>query len=114
MSENARLAGVIRDTHELVISRRCKRWVSCSILLPQVDLNSVPNTALTDADIGVPVSRSPNPLSPVRDVDAFGNQIFYRTMSPEQYEILMETGRLPATTETSISPVLSRDLRDLA
>lgn len=28
-------------------------------------------------------------------------------MSPEQYEILMETGRLPATTETSISPVLS-------
>jgi large repetitive protein len=67
----------------------------------------VPNTALTDADIGVPVSRSPNPLSPVQDVDAFGNQIFYRTMSPEQYEILMETGRLPATTETSISPVLS-------
>lgn len=51
--------------------------------------------------------KSPNPLSPVQEVDAFGNQIYYRTMSPEQYQILMETGRLPPTTETSISPVLS-------
>lgn len=58
-------------------------------------------------EIGVPVSRSANPLNPVQHTDAFGNEIYYRTMSPEQYQILMETGQLPPTTETSISPVLS-------
>lgn len=62
---------------------------------------------VSEAGVGVPVWKSPNPLSPVQEVDAFGNQIYYRTMSPEQYQILMETGRLPPTTETSISPVLS-------
>ena len=58
-------------------------------------------------EIGVPVSRSPNPLSPVQSVDAYGNQIYYRTMSEEQFAHLERTGELPPTTETSISPVLS-------
>jgi hypothetical protein len=66
-----------------------------------------PSDLSVDSEIGVPASRSPNPLSPVQDVEAFGNQLFYKTMSPEQYEVLMETGRLAPTTETSISPVLS-------
>ena len=57
--------------------------------------------------IGVPVAKARNPLNPVQEVDAFGNQIYYRTISPEQYQILMETGRLPPTIETSISPILA-------
>ncbi len=65
------------------------------------------SVAATTGEIGVPVWKSPNLLSPVQHTDAFGNEIYYRTMSPEQYQILMETGQLPPTTETSISPVLS-------
>nr|WKF59905.1 Toxin CdiA [Paraburkholderia busanensis] len=61
--------------------------------------------------VGVPVATSPNPLSPVQQTDAFGNEIYYRTMSPEQYQTLMETGQLPPTGETSISPVLSYSSR---
>lgn len=37
----------------------------------------------------------------------YGNEIMYRTMSKEQYLELTETGRLPPTTETSISPNLA-------
>ena len=33
-----------------------------------------------------------------------GNEIMYRTMSKEQYLQFQETGSLPPTTETSISP----------
>lgn len=43
----------------------------------------------------------------MQEVDAFGNQIFYRSMSEEQFQYLERTGQLPPTTETSISPVLS-------
>ena len=57
--------------------------------------------------VGVPAWVSPNPLSPVQQVDAYGNEIFYRTMSPVDYATLRDTGNLPPTTETSISPVLS-------
>ena len=56
------------------------------------------------AEIGVPVSRSKNPLSPVLEHDAYGNEIMYRTMSKEQYLQFTESGKLPPTTETSISP----------
>ncbi|QQJ96021.1 hemagglutinin repeat-containing protein [Burkholderia ambifaria] len=58
-------------------------------------------------NVGVPVWKSPNPLSPVQEVDAYGNQIFYRSMSEEQFAYLERTGQLPPTTETSISPVQS-------
>ncbi|MDR5777797.1 MULTISPECIES: hypothetical protein, partial [unclassified Caballeronia] len=69
---------------------------------------AVENTGVSAlGEIGVPVLRSPNPLSPVQEVDAFGNQIFYRTMSPEHFAYLKESGELLPTTETSISPVLS-------
>jgi hypothetical protein len=34
------------------------------------------------------------------------NAIVYRTMSQEHYEQFLNTGKLPATTETSVSPVL--------
>lgn len=74
---------------------------------PGLKMYVVPEGAVSADVVGVPVSRSPNPLSPVQEVDAFGNQLFYRTMSPEQFAILERTGQLPATTETSISPVLS-------
>ncbi|WP_231654823.1 DUF637 domain-containing protein [Ralstonia solanacearum] len=65
------------------------------------------NSVAAESGIGVPVWKAPNPLSPVQQVDAFGNQIFYRTMSEEQFQYLERTGQLLPTTETSISPVLS-------
>jgi hypothetical protein len=56
--------------------------------------------------IGVPVTRSSNPLDTVLDLDAHGNEIMYRTMSEKQFRIFEETGQLPFTGETSISPLL--------
>ncbi|AXL53218.1 filamentous hemagglutinin [Paraburkholderia caffeinilytica] len=61
----------------------------------------------TDSAVGVPVSTAKNPFSPVQQVDTFGNEIYYRTMSEQDFEYLQQTGQLPPTTETSISPVLS-------
>ncbi|WP_226991943.1 hypothetical protein [Cronobacter condimenti] len=55
---------------------------------------------------GVPVTQSKNPLNPVQQYDAHGNEIFYRTMSQKQDEKFLNTGVMPATTETSVSPVL--------
>ncbi len=57
-------------------------------------------------NVGIPVSTSKNPLSPVQQRDAHGNEIVYRTMSEKQFEIFRETGVMPPTTETSFSPVL--------
>lgn len=54
----------------------------------------------------MPVTKSKNPLSPVQQYDAYGNEIVYRTMSKTQFDTFMETGVMPATTETSLSPVL--------
>jgi hypothetical protein len=55
-------------------------------------------------DLGVPASRSTNPLSPVLEFDAYGNENFYRTMSPGDFAKLQRTGKIPATGETFISP----------
>jgi len=41
------------------------------------------------------------------ETDPDGNVIYYRTMSQEDYNHLVETGQLLGTTETSISPTLS-------
>jgi hypothetical protein len=46
-----------------------------------------------------------NPLSPVRELDWRGNEVHYRSISTENLEALRVTGKLPATTETSLSPV---------
>lgn len=54
----------------------------------------------------MPVTRSTNPLSPVREFDALGNEITYRTMSPAQAKQFELTGQLPATTETSMAASL--------
>ncbi|MDH5803375.1 MAG: hypothetical protein OEZ68_21485, partial [Gammaproteobacteria bacterium] len=56
--------------------------------------------------IGIPHTRSTNPLSPVREFDAAGNEITYRTMSPGQAKQFELTGRLPPTTETSTAASL--------
>ncbi|MGR4049463.1 hemagglutinin repeat-containing protein [Kosakonia cowanii] len=56
--------------------------------------------------IGVPATQSKNPLNPVQQYDAHGNEIVYRTMSQKQYERFLNTGVMPATTETSVSPIL--------
>ncbi|MDW6092420.1 hypothetical protein SBX64_07665 [Vibrio rhizosphaerae] len=63
----------------------------------------VPNST----KIGVTATRSNNPLSPVLEFDAHGNEIMYRTMSEKHFEHLQQTGVLLPTTETSISPLLS-------
>nr|WP_301178479.1 hypothetical protein [Gilliamella apicola] len=57
--------------------------------------------------IGVPATQSRNPLNPVQQYDVHGNEIVYRTMSPEQIKQFERTGIMPATTETSVSLVLS-------
>ena len=57
--------------------------------------------------IRVPATQSKNPLNPVQQYDVHGNEIVYRTMSPEQFKQFERTGIMPATTETSVSPVLN-------
>ncbi|MBA0194983.1 hemagglutinin repeat-containing protein [Pectobacterium brasiliense] len=61
----------------------------------------------TSGTIGTPATTAKNPLSPVQQRDVHGNEIVYRTMSPEQFRQFERTGVMPATTETSVSPVLS-------
>ncbi len=56
------------------------------------------------AEVGVPATRSSNPLSQVLDFDAHGNEIFYRSMSPADYARMQRTGAIPATGETFVSP----------
>ncbi len=56
-------------------------------------------------NIGVPATRSSNPLSPVIDFDAHGNEILYRTMSPADAAKMQRTGQVPATGETFVSPL---------
>ena len=54
--------------------------------------------------IGTPITRASDPLSPVLERDAYGNEIMYRTMSEKHFVEFSKTGKLPPTTETSISP----------
>ena len=46
-----------------------------------------------------------NPHSPYLEIDKHGNEIYYRTLSKKDYEYLLNTGRIPATNETFISPL---------
>jgi hypothetical protein len=55
--------------------------------------------------IGIPHTRSTNPLSPVLDFDAYGNELLYRSMSPEDFRQMKLTGEVPATGETFVSPL---------
>jgi hypothetical protein len=57
-----------------------------------------------NSQIGVPATRSTNPMSPVLERDALGNEIYYRKMSSRAYEEFQRTGKMPSTTETSVSP----------
>lgn len=57
------------------------------------------------AEVGVPAFRSANALAPVREFDAFGNEIFYRAMTKENFATLELTGRVTKTGETFISPI---------
>jgi YD repeat-containing protein len=60
--------------------------------------------AVGSSKVGVPAMRSSNPLSPVLEFDAYGNEIFYRTMSPKDIAKMERTNKIPATGETFISP----------
>ncbi|MES2039354.1 MAG: LysM peptidoglycan-binding domain-containing protein [Pseudomonadota bacterium] len=50
---------------------------------------------------------APNKASPLDPVLEFenGNEVHYRTMSPKHYKRMERTGKIPATGETSISPL---------
>jgi hypothetical protein len=52
-----------------------------------------------DGELGIPAARSTNPLNPVLEFDAHGNELLYRTMSPADSAKLQRTGKLPATGE---------------
>lgn len=55
--------------------------------------------------IGVPATRSPNPLSPIQEYDAFGNKILYRAMKESHYRTLVRNNVLTGTGETSLAPL---------
>lgn len=59
------------------------------------------------AQIGETAFISRDALSAVIERDEFGNEIMYRTMTEEDFYYLERTGRVPSTSETSISPVFS-------
>jgi hypothetical protein len=63
-------------------------------------------TSLTTRGLGVPFTSSANRLSPVREFDVYGNEIYYRAMAPRDFAIFQETGVMPASIkgETFISP----------
>ncbi len=56
-------------------------------------------------EIGIPAARATNPLSPVLEYDAQGNEIYYRAMRNSNYRALVENGRLTGTGETSLAPL---------
>lgn len=51
------------------------------------------------------VTRISNPYSPYLEIDKYGNEIYYRTLSTRDYKILQDTGVIPPTSETFISPL---------
>ncbi|WP_340617101.1 RHS repeat protein [Xenorhabdus entomophaga] len=57
--------------------------------------------------IGVPAKGSKTSLSPVLERDVAGNEVLFRTISQDHFNILQKTRKLSATTETSISPALA-------
>jgi hypothetical protein len=58
---------------------------------------------LTADSIGIPHTRSTNPLSPVLDFDAHGNEILYRSVPKPHLDALYADGVLLPTTETSVA-----------
>ncbi len=61
---------------------------------------------IVDRKFGVPATRT-DQLGIVQEFDIYGNEIYYRSFSQSNYEKFLETGKLPATKETSISPLES-------
>ncbi|MGX3020900.1 hypothetical protein, partial [Ursidibacter sp. B-7004-1] len=53
----------------------------------------------------LPKTQIDNPYSPYLEIDKYGNEIYYRTLSEPDYKRLLIEGRLPATNETFISPL---------
>lgn len=45
-----------------------------------------------------------NPYSPYLQIDKRGNEIYYRTLAKKDYHYLLVTGKIPATSETFVSP----------
>jgi hypothetical protein len=67
------------------------------------------NGPKVDADVeenglGIPVRNVGDMDSPIRELDVFENEIYYRTMSEADFEKLQGTGVLPKGQEVSISP----------
>ncbi len=58
----------------------------------------------SESPVGTPTKTSNNPLSPSLETDAHGNEIYYRTLSPEHLNELKANGEIPPTSETFISP----------
>ncbi|WP_199611736.1 putative Ig domain-containing protein [Flocculibacter collagenilyticus] len=84
--------------------RALPELVKSSVTLTSSGLNGV-KSLLSSKQVGVPTSHSTNPLAPVLDFDGYGNEIFYRSMSPSDYRHMRLTGEIPATGETFISPL---------
>ena len=60
------------------------------------------------ANVGIKPSqavKTSNPHSPFLEIDKYGNEVYYRTMSEPDYKKLLLEGKVPATNETFISPL---------
>jgi len=66
--------------------------------------NAKKTLSLFDNEPVIPGGKLVADYRPVLEHDDAGNEIMYRTMSLEQYQELMVTSKVPATTETSVSP----------
>ena len=60
------------------------------------------------ANVGIKPSqavKTSNPHNPFLEIDKYGNEVYYRTMSEPDYKKLLLEGKVPATNETFISPL---------
>ena len=60
------------------------------------------------ANVGIKPSqavKTSNPHNPFLEIDKYGNEVYYRTMSEPDYKKLLLEGKIPATNETFISPL---------
>ncbi|MCF2860513.1 hypothetical protein L1286_23915, partial [Pseudoalteromonas sp. SMS1] len=79
-------------------------------LLDEYHLQDIERSKGLSRQTGVPMYRKDN-LGIVQEFDAYGNEIMYRGFSIQDHRQFLQTGRIPATKETFISPLeaYSRD-----
>ena len=113
LSFDADVAKILNTESEQFARLKINESLTSSDIRAQLDssihdaYSNLPKYTVPPRELGVPFSRSIDKYEPVRELDAHGNEIHYRSMSESHFELLQQTGMLPATFETSISPLSS-------